>query len=58
MAKIAEKPEFMKARAIKVCAKQVLKEMLGTKKYVFLPIFNKPASVLFYTEKQLLRQIS
>jgi len=27
MREIAEKLEFMKARAVKVCAKQVLKEM-------------------------------
>jgi hypothetical protein len=39
MTRIAEKLKFMKASA-----KQVLKEMRGIKKHVFLPIFNKAAS--------------
>jgi len=44
MQRIAEKLEFMKGRAVKVCAKAGIGRKVGFQKSVFVQIFNKPAS--------------
>ena len=41
MPRIAEKLEFMKGRAVKVCAKAGIGRKVGHKKRVFVQIFKK-----------------
>jgi len=44
MQRIAEKLEFIKGRAVKVCAKAGIGRKAGYKKSVFVQIFNKTVS--------------
>ncbi len=44
MIRIAEQHEFMKVRAVTVCAKAGIRRKEGHKKRIFLHIFSKTAS--------------